>query len=238
MRKEISRRGWLAIGAGVVLGMGGAVVAGQVTDQANAQSSAHASGVTLSAGQLLINQRISQAAVRRSNESLQMLDPIRANPNKPTKVLGWRTNDLLDAAVTTAKLADAAVTSAKLAPNAVTATQLSPELREGQARWAVVNGDTGERIRQHGATASKYIAPGQYSVTWDRDISACSVQTSVAATTTTAPPVGRTITAWVDPTDAKTLLVRTVEPQLDTTATPNTLNQKDVNTPFHVAVLC
>jgi hypothetical protein len=66
----------LALGAGVVLGLGAAIVAGQMTGQAGGQAGSSASGVTVSARQLLINQRISQAAIRRSNTALQRLDAV------------------------------------------------------------------------------------------------------------------------------------------------------------------
>jgi hypothetical protein len=207
MRKDLSSRGWLAIGAGVVIGMGGSVVAGQLTGTASAQS-ASASGVTLSAQQLLINQRISQAAVRRSNESLRLLDPIRPNSNQPNKVLGWRTDDLRNDAVTSAKL--------------------TPGLREGQPRWAVVDGTTGERARHKNATASARVAAGQYSVTWDRDISACAVHATVGATGTTPPPVDRSLTTWTDPANPNVVRVRAVDIPAGT----------DQDTPFHLTVLC
>ena len=207
MRKDLSSRAWLAIGAGVVIGMGGSVVAGQLTGTASAQS-ASASGVTLSAQQLLINQRISQAAVRRSNESLRLLEPIRPNTNQPNKVLGWRTDDLRNDAVTGAKL--------------------SPVLREGQPRWAVVNGTSGERVRHKGSTASARIAAGQYSVTWDRDISACAVQATVGSIGTDAPPVDRSLTTWRDPASPNVVRVRTVDIPAG----------NDQDTPFHLTVLC
>lgn len=224
MRKEISRRGWLAIGAGVVLGMGGAVVAGQITGTA----SAAASDVKLTREQLLINQRISQAAVRRSNESLQLLDPIRANAKQPAKVLGWRTQDLRDAAITSAKLLDKAVTTTKLADNAVTPAQLSESLREAQPRWARVAAN-GSSDHKAGVTATTRTATGQYTVKFDRNISTCAIQTSVSSSNTTPPPVANTLTAWTNPGDPTTVNVRAVN-----NATP----PADADTPFHINVVC
>ena len=101
-------RAWLAAGAGAVLGIGGVLLAGQATDEASGQS---ARPVTVSAQQLAVNQRISQAAVRRANESLKLLGPVRPVPRTPAKPLGWRAADL------------------------------SPDLRERQPRWAVVAPD-------------------------------------------------------------------------------------------------
>jgi hypothetical protein len=224
MRKEISRRGWLAIGAGVVLGMGGAVVAGQITGTA----SAAASDVKLTREQLLINQRISQAAVRRSNESLQLLDPIRANAKQPQKVLGWRTKDLRDAVITSSKLLDKAVTTAKIADNAVTPAQLSEGLREAQARWARVGAD-GKATQFAGVAEAKRTGTGQYTVKFDRNISACAVQTSVSSTDTTPPPVGHTLTTWTNAGDPTIVHVRAVD---------NAPAPADADTPFHITVVC
>jgi formate-dependent phosphoribosylglycinamide formyltransferase (GAR transformylase) len=109
------RRWWIGIAAGVALGLGGVVAVEVATEDASAQN-----GFRVTPGQLKINQKISQAAVRRSNESLQLLDPIRRRQNQPARVLGWRTQDLRDSAITTVKLNDSAITTAKLANGSVT----------------------------------------------------------------------------------------------------------------------
>ncbi len=90
--------------------------------------------------QLIINQRISQAAVLRSNQSLNYLAPIRttttdaANTGKAgvTRLssvvgsgLGWTTAQIANGAVTTAKIANGAVTTAKIANGAVTSATLA-----------------------------------------------------------------------------------------------------------------
>ncbi len=223
MRKTTSRRGWLAIGTGVALGMTGAIVAGQITGQASAQ----ASKVTLSVEQLLINQRISQAAVRRSNESLNLLDPIRAAPKQPNKVLGWRTQDLRDSVITSTKLVDKAVTTAKIADNAITPAQLSEDLREAQPRWARVAPD-GALKEKRGVTAAATSAAGEYTVTFDRSVAACAVQATVSSDGTTAPPAGHTISTWLSSGDPKIVHVRAVASDGTTGA----------NTPFHISALC
>ena len=66
-----SRNWWIGVTAGTVLGLGGVLVAEQATTEARAQS------FSVTPGQLQINQRISQAAVRRSNESPE---PARPRP--------------------------------------------------------------------------------------------------------------------------------------------------------------
>lgn len=228
MREQTSRRAWLAIGAGVILGMGGSVVAGQLTGQAAAQTSGSpaAAGIQLTTGQLLINQRISQAAVRRSNEGLNLLDPIRPNAKQPAKVLGWRSTDLRDGAVTTAKLLDRAVTTPKIADNAITPAQLNEGLREGQPRWARV-AETGALNGTSGVTAVTRSANGAYTVKFDRNISTCAVQATVSGVGTTAPPVGHTIATWTSPGDPTVVQVATADG--DGAAS---------DTPFHVSALC
>ncbi|MEQ9336318.1 MAG: hypothetical protein RJQ03_03920, partial [Miltoncostaeaceae bacterium] len=66
----------------------------------------------------------SSAAVRRSNESLGLLDPVRPESGDPSKTLGWRTEDLRDEAITTPKVADAAIATSKLVDGGVTTAKL------------------------------------------------------------------------------------------------------------------
>jgi len=207
-------RWWIGVAAGVALGLGTVVAVDATTEDASAQAN-----FRVSPEQLRINQRISQAAVRRSNESLQLLDPIRRVQNQPQKVLGWRTQDLRDNAVTPGKLAE--------------------PLREGQPRWAVVAAGSGALTRAKGATTSAKLATdGFYTVTFDRDISACSIQATIADGGTAVTPVGQ-VSAWRSPAAPNTVTVRTAldAPEVagdDTSGVP-----EDTNTlPFHVAVLC
>lgn len=57
-------RWWIGVTAGVALGLGGVIAVEGATGEANAAK------VTVTAQQLTINQKISQAAVRRGNEAL------------------------------------------------------------------------------------------------------------------------------------------------------------------------
>lgn len=200
-----SRNWWVGVTAGMVLGLGGVIVSEQAT------TDAEAAAISVTPAQLQINQRISQAAVRRSNESLGLLDPIRksgASDDAP----GWGTAQIRDGAVTTAKLDTA--------------------LREGQPRWAVVAATTGALTRGKGASASAKLAdPGLYTVTFDRDVSACALQATIGDGGTAVPPLedAEQIAVWRSSTDAKVVTVRTAS---GVPAAPvNTL-------PFHVAVLC
>ncbi len=196
------RNWWVGVAAGAVVGLGGVIVSEQATTDAEAAS------FSVTPAQLQINQRISQAAVRRSNESLDLLDPIRksgAQDDAP----GWGTAQIRDGAVTSAKL-DAAV-------------------REAQPRWAVVAATTGALTRGKGATTSAKLAdPGLYTVTFDRDVSACSLQATIGDGGTTPLTTGGEVGVWRSATDAKVVTVRTA----DSAGAPvNTL-------PFQVAVLC
>src|SRR5262245_31465826 len=60
----MTERWWIAVAAGVVLGLGGVVAVETATDEASAQS-----GFTLSREQLRTNQKISIAAVKRVNKA-------------------------------------------------------------------------------------------------------------------------------------------------------------------------
>ena len=111
-----------AIASAAVLGTAAVLVASGTAANETANSTTQ---------QLVINQRISQAAVRRSNSSLNYLAPVRtaqsdaANTGRNgvtplSRVVGagkgWPTTAIADQAITAAKIADQAITAAKLAP--------------------------------------------------------------------------------------------------------------------------
>ncbi len=90
--------------------------------------------------QLQINQKISQAAVIRSNQSLNYLAPIRTTTTDAVNTgkagvtrlssvvgsgLGWTTAQIANGAVTTAKIATGAVATAQIASGAVTNAKLA-----------------------------------------------------------------------------------------------------------------
>ena len=108
---------WAGMAAGAVLAVGAGVVLGGGTDHAGAQS-----GFTVTPAQLQINQKISSAAVRRSNRSLNYLAPIRTQASdaaddgsKGVKALstipgagqGWTSGQIANGAITEPKLAAA-----------------------------------------------------------------------------------------------------------------------------------
>lgn len=195
-------RWWIGVAAGMVLGLGAVIAVQASTGEASAQS-----GFTVSAEQLRINQRISQAAVNRSNEALNLLDPVRKSGPTDTAP-GWGTTQIAD--------------------NAVTRTKLDSTLREGQPRWAVVAATTGNLVRAKNAVSSaKLVDPGLYTVTFDRDISACAMEATIGDGGTDPAPSGE-ISVWRSATDPKVATVRTAD---SAGAAAN-------DRPFHLSVLC
>jgi len=69
----MSGRWWVGVAAGVALGLGAVVAVETATDEASAQGR-----VVVSAEQLRINQKISQAAVRRVNAAARDIDALGA----------------------------------------------------------------------------------------------------------------------------------------------------------------
>ncbi len=68
-------RWWVGVTAGVAIGLGAVVAVEGTTGEASA-----ARPVTVSAQQLKINQRISQAAVKRGNDAITRLTAVEAHP--------------------------------------------------------------------------------------------------------------------------------------------------------------
>lgn len=193
-----------AIGAGLAAA---ALWAGDgLTDRATAQG---AGGIELSATQLRINQRISQAAVRRSNESLQLLDPIRPAIAQPAKVLGWRTGDLRDGAVTTPKVEDGAISTPKIADGSVTRSKLAPDER---FRW-VTKTTNGPELTARASDPSFVLTrefAGNYRADFARPVTSCSF---TATPTVDGPglPQAVYVKAAVDTTDTDRVVVHTFD---------------------------
>ena len=194
---------WIGATVGMAVGLTGVAIADQATQPAEAAT------FTVTPGQLQINQRISQAAVRRSNEALNLLDPVRksgAQDDAP----GWGTAQIRDGAVTAAKLDTAA--------------------RERLPRWAVVAATSGNLVRGQGAvSAAKLAGPGLYTVTFDRDVSACAIQATAGDGGTTPITTANAVAAYRSATDAKVVTVRVAN--ADGTTPEN-------GVPFTVSVLC
>lgn len=215
MAHVLARNWWIGVGLGAAAGIGALALAGAGSTPAAAQ----AGSVNLSRQQLLINQRISQAAVRRSNEALGLLDPVRKSGSSDTAP-GWGTTQLRDAAVTEAKLADGAVSVAKLGPTAQSRLPL----------FAVVVGD-GSLQRGLGTVASARTAEGAYKVSFNRDVSACSWSATVGAFATNIPAAGA-VNASLDGDAAR----NSIDVRTYSLIPPNVGDP--ANRPFHLQVVC
>jgi hypothetical protein len=183
-------RWWAGVAAGVALGLGIVVAVEAGTGDASAQG-----GFAVTAEQLRTNQRISIAAVKRSNQSLDLLDPIRRQPKIPNKVLGWRGQDLRDGAVTGAKIANGSVGEADL--NAGLAGRLTA--------WAVVNAN-GSLARSSDGITSQRTGAGAYRVDLNRNVGECAWTASLVVSS--ADDIGH-IGVGIDPVDSERLIVFT-----------------------------
>jgi hypothetical protein len=217
------RNWWIGVAAGVALGLGAVVGVQAVTDTATAQG-----GFTVTPAQLKINQRISQAAVRRSNESLQLLDPIRREQKQPNKVLGWRTQDLRDSAVTAAKLDNGAVSEPKLA--AGVQGQLHTVYRA--AVFNTPGQDPALEPQSEGVTAlarTPALPAGGFDLTFVQALTQCTFTGSVATSRGSAlTPVFAPFVVWPTLLGTNQLRVFVLNA---TTGTPS-------DAPFTVTVFC
>lgn len=193
--------------AGIILGLGAVMAIEASTDDASAQS-----GFTVTPAQLQINQKISQAAVRRSNRSLNYLAPIRTSQTdaadsgndgvKPLSQItgsgqGWTSSQIADGAITTSKVGNGAVTESKL----------SAELLNKLPKWAVVNTD-GTLVRGSSGVTSLRINAGNYRVDFGTNVSQCSW--TAMQVEFTAANIGF-VGAELDVTDNERVAVRTTD---------------------------
>lgn len=212
---------WLAgVVAGIVLGLGAVLAIEGTTDDASAQAN-----FAVTPEQLRINQRISQAAVRRSNESLNLLDPVRksgAQDDAP----GWGATQIRDSAITAAKLAGGAVTEPSLATGAVTEAKLAAAVANRLPLWGATDGAIPPALlRGQGVTAFQRINPGNYRATFNRDISQCTWSAIPALDAGLGLPPA--FEARVALQDATTLIVRT-----------SAADGSPTDSGFHVQVFC
>ncbi len=171
----VGARWWTALALGAAGVGGGVVVADVMTGEATGQSRG---AVGVSAEQLRINQRISQAAVRRSNEGLALLAPLRAQPGAPSSGRGWRRQDLAE------------------------------DLRESQPRWAVVTADGAlARSRGAVAAARTAFGRYRVTFERGVASCALSATIAVAAASDTVL-VDRVPTLGIDPADPAVVTVR------------------------------
>ena len=205
------------VAAGILLGLGTVFAIEGATSDASAQS-----GFTVTPAQLQINQKISQAAVKRSNRGLNYLAPIRTSQTDtaddgskgvtPLSQItgsgkGWTSGQIGDGAITNSKVGDGAITNSKVGDGAVTESKLAAALANKLPKWAVVNAD-GTLLRGTTGATSQRINAGNYRVNFGQDLNQCSwtgTQSEVAAA-----QLGN-IGIEVDVTNNQQLFVRTTD---------------------------
>jgi hypothetical protein len=137
--------------------------------------------VQVTAEQLTINQRISQAAVRRSNSALNYLAPVRT-PATDTANTGRDGVTPLNRVAgagegwPTAAIANAAVTQAKIANGAVGNAQLTHPI------WTAVVNDNGTVARTNANVTASRTSTGIYTATFPVDVTACTFSATLQGT--------------------------------------------------------
>ncbi len=175
--------------------------------------------------QLQINQKISQAAVIRSNQSLNYLAPIRTTTTDAVNTgkagvtrlssvvgsgLGWTTAQIANGAVTTAKIANGAVTTAQIANGAVTNAKLANPIYVAQ-----ITGPGTISTLTPGVTAAQGLPAGVNILTFTVPVGvatctfAATITGAIAAFVTVSPsPIaGTTATVTVETFNATTAIL-------------------------------
>jgi len=137
---------WIALVAVAALGLGVGLLV--------REESGDAAPVRVTAEQLLINQRISQAGVRRSNEALNLLQPIRPASGKQT---GWASANILNGAITNAKLGSNAVSGSTIADSAVGGSEIA---NNAVGSSKIADGAVGNGELANGAVTGAKVASG------------------------------------------------------------------------------
>ncbi len=167
--------------------------------------------------QLQINQKISQAAVIRSNQSLNYLAPIRTTTTDAVNTgkagvtrlssvvgsgLGWTTAQIANGAVTTAKIASGAVTSAQVANGAVTNAKLANPIYVAQTTA------TGAISPLTPGVTAVLAIPGVNTLTFPVSVAACTFAATIAGAipgfVTVSPVAGTAAAVTVETFSAST----------------------------------
>lgn len=185
-----------------------------------ADAASPSGGFTVTSGQLKTNQRISSAAVARSNRALNYLAPVRTDATDatddgtkgiialsaiPGAGKGWTGAQIADGAISTGKVVDGAITTAKLGDGAVTTAKLgdgavtTPKLANGAVTSAKIG---------RGQVGTTQVADG--SITADKLAeSATALLPDYATKTDNAASVTSGATGNVDSSDAGATFART-----------------------------
>jgi hypothetical protein len=85
---------------------------------------------------------------------------------------------------------------------------------QGQNNWAVVEGDTGDIVRQFSSagpiTGSHIVGTGLYAVTFSKDVSGCSFMATLGSVGTNFPTIGM-IGVTSDSGDPNSIVVQTAD---------------------------
>lgn len=229
---------WAGMAAGAVLAVAGGFALGGTMDRAEAQS-----GFSVTPAQLQINQKISSAAVRRSNRSLNYLAPIRTqasdaadNGSNGVKALsaipgagqGWATGQIANGAITGPKVANGAIAEANLA--AAVQAQLQTVYRA--AVFNTPGQEPALETQSSGVTAlarTANLPAGGFDITFAQSIEGCTWMGSVSTVRGSAlTPVFAPFVVWPTRLSANQLRVFTLNA---TTGAP-------ADAPFVVTVDC
>jgi hypothetical protein len=188
------RNWWAGVAVGVAAGLAALAGVNAATGEAQGQS-----GFTVSPGQLQINQKISQASVRRSNRALNYLAPVRTQASdadddgtdgvKPPVGTGW--------------------TGAQIADGAIGRADLAQEVQRTLPMWITKTGngpDTVHRSSSPGIALVR-IGAGVYRAEFPSDLSGCSWNATLG--TDGAPAAGARVRAFLAPVDPRFIIVRT-----------------------------
>jgi hypothetical protein len=211
---------WVPAVAGAVVAVAIGFGISQGVENADA-----ASRVTVTPEQLLINQRISQAGVRRSNQALQLLSPLITQPGQSAPA-GWPTT----------AIANNAVTSAKIAQGTITAQDLAPQLQTQISNmFAVVAGAAPPGattiVRNSGATGVTRVSAGVYSVTFSAPVANCAYVATPGdpGTASAVPPLATAVSGLGGNPNGVIVKIARIS---------GTSAGEPVDTSFHLAVIC
>ncbi len=211
---------WIPAVAGALVASAIGFGISQGVDNADA-----ASRVRVTPEQLLINQRISQAGVRRSNQALQLLSPLITQPGQSAPA-GWPTTAIANNAVTSAKIAQGTITAQDLAP------QLQSQINN---MFAVVAGaappGATTLVRNNGATGVTRVSAGVYTVTFGAPVTGCAYVATPGdpGTAAAVPPLAASVSGVAGNPNGVTVKIARIG---------GATAGEPVDTSFHLAVIC
>ena len=190
----LRRHRWAGVAVGVAAGLAAVAGVSAATGEAQAQS-----GFTVSAGQLQINQKISQASVRRSNRALNYLAPVRTQASdaaddgtdgvKPPVGTGW--------------------TGAQIADGAIGRAELAQEVQRDLPMWITKTGNGPDTVHRASSPdiALVRLGVGVYRAEFPSSLSACSWSATLGTDIVAA--AARRVRAFLAQFDPRFIIVQT-----------------------------